>query len=163
MVTLGVLTSISLIFSYIESLFPVFIPVPGIKLGLANIVVLLTLLLFGVAEAFAVGIVRILLSALLFGNLISLFMAFSGFLASFCFMVILKKSGKFSVPGISVGGGVLHNFGQLLAAFIYIGNRGLFSLSLYFTIFGILTGLITGFLCKMIYERVDRNDWLSKG
>lgn len=160
-VLIGVLISAALIFSYVEFLFPSFIPVPGVKLGLANIVVLLAMLILGIKEAFLVGILRVILSSILFGNFISFFMAVSGFLLSFLFMAYLYKMDRNSIPGISMGGGVFHNFGQLIAASVYIGNFGLFKWAFLFSLFGIITGLITGFICRMIYERVKEYDWLS--
>ncbi|MCQ2520386.1 MAG: Gx transporter family protein [Lachnospiraceae bacterium] len=158
---IGGLTALAMIFSYVEFLVPSLIPVPGAKIGFSNIVILLAMFAIGCGEAFIIGILKVFLTALLFGNLLSFFMSLSGFLLSFFFMLYLKKWGKNSIPGISLGGGVFHNFGQLLAASVYIGNLSLAKWSFIFSIYGIITGLITGFICKMIYERIKKYDWLS--
>ena len=112
----GVLASLALIASYVESLVPLPVPVPGIRLGLANAVVLAVLELFGFREAFLVSVVRILLSGFLFGNLSSIFYSLGGGLLSLLLMNLLYKKGSFGTLGISMAGGVAHNFGQLLVA-----------------------------------------------
>ena len=80
---MGVLIAAAMLFSYVESLVPGFLPIPGVRLGLANIVVLLALLMFKPGEAFLIGFIRVLLSGILFGNPFSLAMSCSGFLLSF--------------------------------------------------------------------------------
>ena len=105
----GVLASLALIASYVESLVPLPVPVPGIRLGLANAVVLAVLELFGFREAFLVSVVRILLSGFLFGNLSSIFYSLGGGLLSLLLMNLLYKKGSFGTLGISMAGGVAHN------------------------------------------------------
>ena len=159
----GALTAVALIFSYVETLISSFIPVPGVRLGIANIVVVLALFMMGPWEALAIGLLRIVIASVLFGNPVSFAMSLSGFALSFPVMLILKKTGKFTIPGISLGGGAAHNFGQLICAMVMLGNAGLLRFSVLFGLFGIITGMIVGFICKMIYERVKDYDWLSKG
>ena len=159
---IGAFIAISMIFSYIESMVPSFIPLPGAKLGLANIVNLLALFIFGPLEAFIIGAFRVFLSALMFGNMISFFMSLSGFLLSYFIMLILYRTKKFSVPGISLAGGAFHNVGQLICASVYMGNSGILSYMFLFVVFGVITGLIIGFLGKMIYETVKTYDWISE-
>ena len=158
---MGVLTAAAMIFSYVESLFAAFIPVPGVKLGLANVIILLAIFAVGEWQAFVIGLVRVLLSALLFGNLMSLGISSSGFLLSFLFMLYLKRLGKFSIIGISLGGGAAHNLGQLICVSIYMSSFLMMRYLFLFSLFGVLTGLVTGFVCKLIYERVKEYDWLS--
>ena len=158
---MGVLTAVAMIFSYVESLFASFIPVPGVKLGLANAIILLAVFAVGEWQAFAVGIVRVLLSALLFGNLMSLCISAAGFLLSFLFMLYLKKLGKFSMIGISLGGGAAHNLGQLICVSCFMSSFLMMRYIFLFSLFGVLTGMVTGFVCKLIYERVKDYDWLS--
>ncbi|MCR5117208.1 MAG: Gx transporter family protein [Lachnospiraceae bacterium] len=158
---MGVLTATAMIFSYIESLFASFIPVPGVKLGLANAIILLALFTVGEWQALVIGFVRVLLSAILFGNPMSLCISACGFLLSFLFMFLLKRSGRFSIIGISLGGGAAHNFGQLICVSIYMNSFLMMRYIFLFSLFGVLTGLVTGFVCKLIYERVKLYDWLS--
>ena len=150
----GVLIALALIAAYVESLIPFPIPVPGIKLGLANVVVLTVLCLFGPREALAVSVVRIVLSGFLFGNLSAILYSLAGGLLSLLVMVLLRQTGKFGVPGISVAGGVFHNVGQLLAASLVVEN---FSLFYYFPVLlaaGVLTGGLIGLVVSEILKRL---------
>jgi len=115
---LGLMTALALIFSYVEALIPVNFGIPGVKLGLANIVAVIALYLFGFPAAFAVQILRILLSGFLFGNMYSIIYSLSGGLLSITCMYILKKTDIFSMLGISIAGGIIHNIGQLIVAMI---------------------------------------------
>ena len=112
----GVLTALAMIFSYIESVIPVPIPVPGIKLGVANIAVITILYVLGVKEAIVINLLRIALTALLFGNVNSFLFSISGAVLSLTIMIIMKKLDFFSCIGVSVCGGVMHNVGQIIAA-----------------------------------------------
>lgn len=159
-VYLGLCLSIALIFSYVEFLIPIPFPVPGIKLGLANGVILLAMFLFNPLEAFVVGLLRVILSALLFGSLFSFVFSMAGFLISFFMMYSVKKAGKCSMLGISICGGVFHNVAQIFIA-VYITK---ISAVLYYlpvlTVCGIITGLLNGYLSKEIYKRVKKYDSL---
>ena len=112
----GVLTALAMIFSYIESVIPVPIPVPGIKLGVANIAVITILYVLGVKEAIVINLLRIVLTSLLFGNVNSFLFSISGAALSLTIMIIMKKLDFFSCIGVSVCGGVMHNIGQIIAA-----------------------------------------------
>ena len=105
----GVLTALAMIFSYIESVIPVPIPVPGIKLGVANIAVITILYVLGVKEAIVINLLRIVLTSLLFGNVNSFLFSISGAALSLTIMIIMKKLDFFSCIGVSVCGGVMHN------------------------------------------------------
>ena len=111
----GMLTALALIFSYIEFLVPLPIAIPGIKLGLANIVVLVCLYTLGERYAFLINCTRIVLAALLFGSVFSALYALAGGLVSFAVMALLKRADAFSVCGVSMAGGVFHNLAQLTA------------------------------------------------
>ena len=119
----AILTTLSLIFSYVEALFPLSLAVPGIKLGLANIVVVLALYTAGKRTAFLVNLLRILLAGLLFGNAFSILYSLAGGLLSFAAMCLLKRTGWFSILGISMAGGVFHNLGQLTVAALAVSDR----------------------------------------
>ena len=155
----GVLASLALIASYVESLVPLPVPVPGIRLGLANAVVLAVLELFGFREAFLVSVVRILLSGFLFGNLSSIFYSLGGGLLSLLLMNLLYKKGSFGTLGISMAGGVAHNFGQLLVASPAVQNLSLFY---YFPVLlgaGVLTGAVIGILDGEILKRIRKRGY----
>lgn len=150
----GLFTALALIFSYVESLFPIFLGVPGIKLGLANLLILTVLYRWGTKEAYVLSFVRIMLAGFLFGNLFSILYSLSGALLSLTVMCLLKKTGKFSIIGISMAGGVFHNIGQLLMAGAVLQS---FSVIYYFPILlisGMLTGILIGILVQEILKRI---------
>ncbi len=158
---IGIMTSLAMIFSYIEGMIPIALPIPGVRLGLANLIILLVMLTQGPIDAFITGLIRIILSALLFGNVFSFSLSLTGFVLSFSVMLILVKTKRFSVPGVSMASGALHNIGQLICASLLIHSKGILTYTFVLVIVGILTGLINGFICKMIYERTKKHDWLS--
>lgn len=155
LVTIALLTTTALMLSYIESLFPFFFGVPGMKLGLANLAVVIALYFYGWREALTVNALRIILSGLLFGNLFSILFSLGGALISFLCMVSARKLGL-SLYGVSMAGGVFHNVGQLLiAAFIVqtveIGYYAPFLLTA-----GLVTGLLIGVLGKELLHRMPK-------
>lgn len=149
-VILGFLLALSMILSYIESLLPLAIGIPGIKLGLPNLVVVLLLYLYGSREAFAVNLLRILLSGFLFGNLSAILYALAGAVCSFIIMLLLQKTGHFSMMGVSIGGGVFHNIGQTLTAVFVVET---FAPAFYLP-FLLIAGAATGFLIGLTASRV---------
>ena len=120
---LGVMTALAMILSYLESLVPLSFAVPGVKMGLPNIVIMFALYRLSFKEACAVSIIRVVLISILFGNTLSLAYSAAGTLVSLAVMVILKKSGRFSVTGVSVAGGVCHNAGQIAVAVLMLGTK----------------------------------------
>lgn len=154
MVTLSSLIAVAMILSYVESLLPFFVAVPGVKMGLSNIATVFTLYALGWPYAICVSALRIFLSALLFGNFFSLIYSFSGAALALLVMILLKKTDTFSPIGVSVAGGVFHNAGQIIAACILMKNA---AISLYIipliisgTVSGILIGLVSGILVDRI-------------
>ena len=139
---LGVMTALALIFSYVESLVPIPIPVPGIKLGLANLMVVVLLFTVGTKEAFWMNLARILLSGFLFGNFSSILYSIAGALVSVGVMLLLKRTGRFSIIGVSIAGGTAHNIGQILVAAAVLENLDL----LFYAPILMITGEVTGFL-----------------
>ena len=116
----GVFTALALMFSYIETMIPIQFGVPGIKLGFANIMIVIMLYKSSAKEALLLSIVRIMLSGFLFGNLSSILYSIAGGVLSLGIMTLLKKQGGFSVIGVSVAGGVSHNVGQLIVAMLVV-------------------------------------------
>lgn len=144
------LTTIAMIFSYIEFLIPFNLGIPGIKLGLANIVIIVTLYCIGTKYAFAVNVMRVLISGLLFSGMFGCMYAMAGALLSLSVMAFLKKTGLFSVVGISVAGGITHNLAQILTAAFVVSNLNIFG---YFPLL-IFSGLICGFINGLISHSV---------
>lgn len=142
----GVFTALALIFSYVESLIPIRFGIPGVKLGLANLIVVITLYKMSIKEAYILSVVRILLAGLMFGNLFAILYSLAGGILSLIIMCILKKTDKFSIYGISMAGGVFHNIGQLVMATIVLESV---SIGYYFPVL-LLSGLVTGFVIGVI-------------
>lgn len=150
----GLLCAAALIFSYIEFLLPISIGIPGIKLGLANIVVVLCIYSIGPEYAAFINLARILLAALLFGNAFSVLYAVSGAVLSFVVMLLLRKTGLFSVIGVSMAGGVFHNAGQIIMAAVIMQTKDII---LYFPVLliaGIITGIINGFISTLVLSKL---------
>lgn len=146
----GILTALAMIFSYIESL----MPVPGVKLGIANIAIISVLYLLGSGQALLVNLLRITLTAVLFGNFNSFLFSMAGGMLSLLVMVILKKSGHFSIVGVSVAGGVFHNVGQITAAVLLMDTTAIYYYLPVLLIFGIVTGIIIGLMGGYVTQRV---------
>ena len=156
---LGVLAAMALILSYAEAMLPpIWAAVPGIKIGLPNVLIIFVLYKFGLKEAAAVSLVRILISAMLFGSVMTLAYSLAGGALSLVLMAILKKIGIFSTVGVSVVGGIAHNFAQILVAVALLGNWqiGYYMAILVFsgTIAGILVGILGSLTVKYVGNRV---------
>ena len=150
----GLLTACAMIFSYIEFLFPLSIAIPGIKLGLANIVIVIALYKFGFRYALVINMLRIFLVALLFSGLYGMLFALCGGLLSLLVMWLLKKLRFFSAVGVSVAGGVAHNIGQLLIASLLVANFAVFYYLPALLLAGVITGAIIGVLADNILKRL---------
>lgn len=158
---LGMLLALALLCSYIETLIPISFGIPGIKLGLANFVVLITMYLIGAKEALAVSVARILLSGFLFGNFFAVVYSLAGGVLSFCVMLLLKQAWKCNIITISVAGGIFHNLGQLLVAALVVENANLLY---YFSVLfaaGLLTGALIGIISREVLLRLGK--WKGKG
>ncbi len=153
---MGLLLSFALILSYVESLVPFFFGIPGMKLGLANLAVMLALYLFGGREAFLLNLLRILLSSVLFGNMSTFLYSAAGGFFSFFAMTIMKKRKTFSMIGVSMGGGVFHNIGQILAAFLIVRTYGIFYYVPALLAAGVVTGGLNGIIASHTYPYLCR-------
>lgn len=150
----GVFTALALMFSYIETMIPIQFGVPGIKLGFANIMIVIILYKSSAKEALLLSIVRIMLSGFLFGNLSSIIYSIAGGVLSLGIMTLLKKQGGFSVIGVSVAGGVSHNVGQLIVAMLVVET---YQVGYYFPVLlvaGVLTGLGIGVVSQEVLKRI---------
>ena len=151
---LGVFLALALICSYVESLIPFYFGIPGVKLGLTNIVVVLLLYCVGTREALTVSVLRILLAGFLFGNMFSLLYSLAGGLLSFLVMYLLKKTGKLGVLPISISGGMFHNVGQLIVAAFVVENYNIFYYMPILLVAGIVTGLLIGVAAQEMILRI---------
>lgn len=152
----GVLTALALIFSYIETLIPIHFGIPGVKLGFANLIIVIALYKMGIKEAYTLSIVRVILAGFIFGNLFSILYSLAGGLLSLTMMAVLKKTEKYSVFGVSMAGGVFHNIGQLIMAAIVLES---FSIAYYFPILlvsGVVTGLLIGLVSNEMLKRLKK-------
>lgn len=156
----GMLVALAFLLSYIETLIPFSLGVPGIKLGLANLVVLVSLYLFGERQAFTISLVRILLAGLTFGSFSIMLYSLAGGILSFICMALGKRYTGLSVVGVSILGGITHNLGQILLAAVVLKTGAL----LYYlpvllaagTLAGVIIGILGGSLTARLQPIFDR-------
>ena len=151
----GVFTSLALILSYVELLIPINFGIPGMKLGLANLLVVILLYKGCPRDALLLSVIRILLSGLIFGNMFSIFYSLGGGLLSLAVMDFLKKTGQFTVAGISIGGGASHNVGQLLVAMFVVQTYQVGYYLPVLLIAGVITGAVIGILSAEVLKRTQ--------
>ncbi len=154
-VYLGFLTAIALVLSYIEILIPpIFAAVPGIKMGLPNIVIIYILYRFGAKYAAAVSLTRVFIVSMLFGNAMILIYSLAGAVLSIAAMCLFRKLNFLSCVGVSIVGGVMHNLGQIAVAAFVLRTSQIFYymtvLAITGTVAGIFVGLAGGILIKRL-------------
>lgn len=149
----GCMLAFAMIASYLEAILPIHISIPGTKLGLANTAIVYCMYLFGTGPALIMNVCRVLLCGVLFGNLYSLLYSLAGAIFSFAIMALLKRFKCFSIMGVSLSGGVMHNVGQLCVAYAVTKVPVLFYYLPVLVIIGAITGLLNGFLAKIIYDK----------
>ena len=154
---MGLLVALSMILSYVESLIPAFVAVPGVKVGLANIVVIFALYTLGPIEALIVSLLRVILSSFLFGSVLSLLYSLSGALLSLGGMILMKKLKIFSTTVVSVTGGVLHNVGQILVACLVLETDVLLYYLPVLILGGVITGAVIGIIASLVIKRLENN------
>lgn len=152
---LGVCTAVALVLSYVESLFPpIWAAVPGIKMGLPNIVIVFLLYRLSAKHAAAVSLVRVLAVALLFGNTMTLWYSLAGAVLSLSVMALLKKTDRFSTVGVSVVGGVCHNLGQILVAMAVLQTAEIGYYMIVLTVTGTVAGVLIGLAGALLLDRL---------
>lgn len=152
----GMLLALSLILSYVETLIPVSFGIPGIKLGLANLIVVIGLYQISVKELYLLSISRVLLSGFIFGNMASILYSLAGGILSITVMMVLKKIDKNSVLGISMAGGVFHNLAQLIVAMILVETYQVVYYIPVLIVAGLLTGLLIGMIGREVCVRIRK-------
>ncbi len=151
---LALTIAVAMILSYLESMIPAFVAIPGIKMGLANIAVVFALYKLGWKEAAGVSLLRVVLVSLLFGHLASFFYSFAGAVLSLLGMILLKKTGRFSEVAVSVTGGVLHNIGQIAMACILLETDVVRFYLPFLILSGTLAGVVIGVAAAILVRRV---------
>lgn len=150
----ALMASLALIFSYVEAIIPYNPGIPGIKLGIANVVTVIALYKYGWKEAASVSVIRIIVAGLLFNGVFGMLYSLAGAVLSLIGMIGLKKTGLFSVIGVSMAAGVLHNMGQLFVAAALIEDLRIF---FYFPVLlfsGIAAGILVGIISTMVLRVV---------
>ena len=153
---LGLCIALAMIMSYIEVLVPLSFAVPGIKMGLANIVIIFVLYKLGTKEAILVSLIRVILVSLLFSNAMAMAYSIAGAVLSLGIMWLLKKTDKFSVIGVSISGGIMHNVGQIIMAVILLGTK---QIALYLPVLlitGTATGIVIGIVSGLVIKRFEK-------
>ena len=152
--TLAVTVAAAMILSFIESRIPAFIPVPGVKLGLANIAVIFTLYKLDEKSAVCVSLVRVALSALLFGSAASFIYSVSGAVLSLSLMILSRRVFKLHKVGVSILGGVAHNIGQIIAAAAVMGSAAIIYYLPVLIISGTAAGIAIGLISNELVKRI---------
>ena len=150
----GMFLALSLVAAYIENLIPIQVGVPGVKLGLANIVTMVILYTLGVVAAALLSAARILLSGMLFGSGFAMVYSAAGAALSIVVMAVLRKTGHFSSVGVSVAGGVFHNVGQILVAMAVLETGALLYYLPILVVSGLAAGIVTGIISGILIKRV---------
>lgn len=152
----SIMAALALIVSYIEAILPFSVGIPGVKLGIANIVIVAALYRLGIKYALTINIIRIFIAGFLFSGVFGILYSLSGGILSFLVMVAVKKMKIFSVVGVSLAGGVAHNLGQLLMAAFLVANLKIF---VYFPVLifsGLVTGILIGIVAGMVIDKLDK-------
>ena len=150
----ALLVALAMVLSWLESLVPLSLAVPGVKLGLANLVVIFALYKLGPRQAAIISLVRVLLVTFTFGNAFSFAYSLAGAALSLLVMLLLRKTGKFSMLGVSIAGGVCHNIGQILVAMAVLRTAELMWYLPALLAAGIAAGVCIGAVGALVTERI---------
>ena len=152
----ALLIALAMVLSWLESLVPVSTAVPGMKLGLTNLVVMFALYRMRAADAAAISFLRVFLVSFTFGNAYAFAYSMAGAVLSLLIMLGLKKSGRFSTVGVSIAGGVGHNLGQIIVAALVLETEKIFFYLPVLMVSGMAAGVCIGLLGGIITERLKR-------
>ena len=153
---LGLFVALAFVLSYIEFMLPLNIGIPGAKIGIANLAVMVTLYTVGEKNAIALSIIRVILVGLTFGNISMMMYSMAGAALSLFAMLLARKIGKLSMTGVSVLGGVFHNVGQIIVAMLVLETKSLLYYLPFLIIVGTITGLVIGIVSSLITVRVKK-------
>ena len=152
----GLLVALALVLSYVESQVPAFFIMPGMKLGLTNVVVLVALMRMGHRDALVINILRILIVGFTFSNTFSMLYSLAGGMLSWLAMSLMHRSGRFGIVGISVSGGVCHNIGQIIAAAMLVTVGSLLYYLPFLLLSGTVAGVMIGIISAAVVKRLPR-------
>lgn len=144
----GLFAALAILMGYVEMLIPIPVPIPGVKLGLANVIIIIMMYFMDTKSAFFVSLIRVILSGLLFAGFAGLLYSLAGALLSFAVMALLKKTGKFSIVGVSIAGGIFHNVGQIIVAALAVENVRMAYYLPFLLVSGVVTGIFIGIVAK---------------
>ncbi|MBO5982146.1 MAG: Gx transporter family protein [Clostridia bacterium] len=151
----GVALATAMILSYVETLIPFNIGIPGIKVGLPNLIILFVLYKYGFGYAAAVSLLRVALAGILFGSVPSFIYSVAGAVISLGVMVILKKTDLFSPAGVSVAGGITHNLAQICAAAILMNTADILYYLPALVIGGTVSGALIGITGSILIKKIN--------
>ena len=157
----GVLIALAMVFSYAESLIPIDFLIPGAKLGLANIVTIIAVLFMGFSDALLIGSLRVILTTVLFGNVVMMVYSLAGAVTSILIMRLCSGLKKFGIIGISIVGAVSHNATQCVVAAIMIQNKNIMGYLPLLLVFGVFSGLLTGLISSEVIRRLKNTPYFS--
>ena len=152
--TMGMLVALAMVLGFVETLTPINLGIPGMKLGLANIVVVIALFLFDIKTAVVVSILRIILIAMTFGNMSMMFYSIAGASLSLLSMIAISKIKSFSLISVSIVGGIMHNVGQIICAAFVVRTNGVFTYLPVLMIAGLVSGALIGIVAGLILVRL---------
>ncbi len=150
----AILAALAMILSYIEALIPLPVPVPGIKLGLANLIVVIAIYKLGFRYAFIINCIRIFTAGLLFTGVFGVIYSMAGGIFSILVMYVLYRTSLFGTVGISMAGGVFHNLGQIITACLIMSNIRLMSYFPVLLISGMISGILIGIVAFLVIKRL---------
>ena len=153
---LGLAIALAMILSFVESQIPALVAIPGIKVGLPNLVIVFLLYKMSAKDAIIVSIIRTLLVSMLFGNIQMLTFSVAGAALSLASMILLKKTNWFSTITVSIVGGIFHNIGQIAAAILWTQTAGIVTYLPVLLISGTIAGAVIGLISGMLVERLKK-------
>ncbi len=154
---LGLCTALALILAYAEVMMqPLFPSIPGIKMGLPNVIIVFLLYRQGPAFTAGVSLARILLVSILFGNAMTFLYSLAGAVLSLLVMILLRRFNLMSAVGVSVAGGVTHNLGQILMAMVLLETAELGYYMVVLTVTGIIAGILVGLCGSFLIKKIPK-------
>lgn len=154
---LALFASLALLLSYVEMLLPpIFTAVPGIKMGLPNIIIIVILYRFGIKEAAVVSFVRLTIVTILFGSIMMFWYSLAGALLSMTIMGVLKKLDFMSTVGVSVAGAIMHNLGQIIVAILLLHTTEIAYYMIVLSITGTIAGIFIGLCGALMHKRLEK-------
>ena len=159
----AILISMALVLSYMEHFIPLqmLVPLPGIKLGLANVVTLMALFFLGTGSAFTILILRCILGAVFGGGISGLAFSLTGGLLAMTVMCMFKHCKGISIYGVSVLGAAAHNIGQIVVAVFFMGSIYIIGYLPYLLVVSVLTGMATGCICARVFQILRSNTQIT--